>query len=398
MKLPLFFYDEHKKRSGFTLVELLVVIAIIGVLIALLLPAVQAAREAARRMQCTNHLKQLALATHNYHDTYNSLPTSCTLLYNNGGAHGWSYASQLLPFIEQSALFENIVELKRISGATGDAHGDGGWLNGNPGTIGGVDYSRLGYLGRTKVDFFTCPSDGRACAWPTNDIQPLSYAACDGDNSYRWNLSNTNHSRGALAYRGYWGMEAITDGTSNTILYSEHLRASVDNAALRYYKESICRYGSAVGNFNPYAEGLAYAGPTPAPPTFNAEQCMARKNKNGEFDSTVTSIIVAGYCAQRWTCGWTVYSHFNTILPPNSPGCGNQSDAAAPNIQPPTSNHSGGVNGAMSDGSVRFFSETINNVSSGVTLATAKPKLAGGSDFGVWGALGTASGSETSAP
>jgi len=87
-----------RKRHGFTLVELLVVIAIIGILIALLLPAVQAAREAARRSQCTNNLKQIALAVHNYHDTYKVFPIG-----NWTTAYG-TWLVSLLPFIEQQAL------------------------------------------------------------------------------------------------------------------------------------------------------------------------------------------------------------------------------------------------------------------------------------------------------
>src|SRR3954470_9396365 len=99
------------KRSAFTLVELLVVIAIIGVLVALLLPAVQAAREAARRMQCSNHLKQIGIALQNYHDTFNSLPfgararfvqTSGTAPSNNGFGPSWYVG--LLPFCEQKPL------------------------------------------------------------------------------------------------------------------------------------------------------------------------------------------------------------------------------------------------------------------------------------------------------
>src|SRR6516165_529335 len=89
------------RRQGFTLIELLVVIAIIAVLIALLLPAVQSAREAARRVQCVNNLKQIALATHNYHDTWGAFPA------------GESYAAicpngVILPFIEQSGAFNSL--------------------------------------------------------------------------------------------------------------------------------------------------------------------------------------------------------------------------------------------------------------------------------------------------
>jgi prepilin-type N-terminal cleavage/methylation domain-containing protein len=94
----------HRRTGGFTLVELLVVIAIIGVLVALLLPAVQAAREAARRTQCSNRLKQLGLALHNYHDTMNTLPYAQTPCCSGG--HTW--VELILPFIEQAALHSQI--------------------------------------------------------------------------------------------------------------------------------------------------------------------------------------------------------------------------------------------------------------------------------------------------
>ena len=93
---------EFGNICGFTLVELLVVIAIIGVLIALLLPAIQAAREAARRMQCTNHLKQIGIGVHNFHDTMRGIPPCYTRRY------GMSMFAQLFPFTEQNVLYEQM--------------------------------------------------------------------------------------------------------------------------------------------------------------------------------------------------------------------------------------------------------------------------------------------------
>ncbi|HID78717.1 MAG TPA: DUF1559 domain-containing protein [Planctomycetaceae bacterium] len=96
-------------NRGFTLIELLVVIAIIGILISLLLPAVQAAREAARRMRCANNLKQLGLAMHNYHSTYKCLPPGFMVVNERGQINGgWAWAVFLMPFIEQSPLQDKL--------------------------------------------------------------------------------------------------------------------------------------------------------------------------------------------------------------------------------------------------------------------------------------------------
>jgi prepilin-type N-terminal cleavage/methylation domain-containing protein len=110
---------HHQRPRGFTLVELLVVIAIIGILVALLLPAVQAAREAARRMSCSNNLKQLTLGIHNYRDTYKAFP----LAWNPGGWEKaqWRWTTYLLPFIEQGPLFDQLnVNGRRLRDVIGD--------------------------------------------------------------------------------------------------------------------------------------------------------------------------------------------------------------------------------------------------------------------------------------
>jgi type II secretory pathway pseudopilin PulG len=143
-------------------VELLVVIAIIGVLVALLLPAVQQAREAARRMQCTNNLKQLGLAVHNYADTYNAFPSKiagpaaggCQLSNGNYGS-GWM---RLLPFYEQAALYEIWSSPNNLNGIDFPAFGPCPWEHQN--------YPP--YF--TQVSSLMCPSDGNIAGKPDNDL------------------------------------------------------------------------------------------------------------------------------------------------------------------------------------------------------------------------------------
>ncbi|MEW4561975.1 DUF1559 domain-containing protein [Bremerella sp. JC770] len=204
---------SRKKYSGFTLVELLVVIAIIGVLIALLLPAVQQAREAARRMQCSNNLKQLGLALHNYHDTFGKLPS---------GGHQETQLSwhvSVLPFIEQPALYELF------------AFTTGGYEQANK-----VEHSV------NRVDGFLCPSGPIEMATDTahTDKYTTHYYGVMGpkgtnpvnSNAYDGNYSSTGgtcpvSSHGGLSNQGTLrtnenrAFRDVTDGTSNTLLVGE---------------------------------------------------------------------------------------------------------------------------------------------------------------------------------
>ena len=379
---------------AFTLVELLVVIAIIGILIALLLPAVQAAREAARRMSCTNKLKQIGLACHNYHDNHiTALPTSATLQTRNAAdtgtnPGGWSYLYQILPYIEQGPLYET------CSRAQMAYQGDDGQLE----SVGGAGNE----VGRVRLSDALCPSDGNWQSIAATGWQPLSYMTCDGDYSYRYTNTGPIYSRGALTYRGYSGLAAISDGTSNTILVSE--RIVNNNAGVN---RSI-KTGIAIGVD-------AFAGTPPAsitnemgdgqihvPSTFTADICANKKGAGGEYVDTVTTFVSANNGpGRRWTCGWTIQSHFNTIMQPNAPSCARRNDSADAMVIAPSSNHTGGVNAALADGSVTFVSDTINNLTTSgyttpLTLNTARPKLSGRSEYGVWGAYGTRSGGESS--
>lgn len=194
------------KKSGFTLVELLVVIAIIGVLIALLLPAVQQAREAARRMQCTNNLKQLGLALHNYHDIHQNFPMASAT-----GTGRISVQFRLLPFIEQQNLYDQ-------AEYTNDYHAN-------------LD------LAKTRIDGFLCPSgpvEKSARATGTGD-EPDAYTTHYYGNSGPIGtntLTGTAYQQdassfGAVAREGVfyklkcYSFRDLLDGTSNTFGFGE---------------------------------------------------------------------------------------------------------------------------------------------------------------------------------
>lgn len=192
---------SRSHRSGFTLVELLVVIAIIGVLVALLLPAVQAAREAARRSKCLNNLKQTALATQNFHDTFNRFPpsfvTQATIPHDS-----WSIQARLLPYLEQGNIYQGInfdISYKDSSQV-----------------IGGVQITSM------KVPIYRCPSEpnDRIRVDGTTLWFPMSYGANVGTWLVYDPVSKIG-GNGAFTANGQHGFNGLTDGSSNTLGFAD---------------------------------------------------------------------------------------------------------------------------------------------------------------------------------
>lgn len=364
------------RRSGFTLVELLVVIAIIGILVGLLLPAVQAAREAARRMQCSNNLKQLGLAAHNYESAHKKFP------YRQGGtsenADRLSGFIAILPFIEGGNQFGEIA----AGNASAPPFGPRGWAGWDP--------------WNTSPGFMKCPSDPEALARAKSN----TYRMCLGGNGRamgwaNWGGDSINQSgdtSGMFAHGwakdqtwrkgpGHVKHGAIIDGTSNTIMYSERLVATTN-----YQQGGVTL---SAGDEVPYVSTQAVLAGIEGSPIL----CLSVRN--GIYVDPTVASVVQGNGGKVWHDGHPNYVGFNCILGPNNPSCitGNATwGDAAPALIPPTSNHTGGVNAAMADGSVQFFSQ---NIDTGDLTVPAVNAASGRSPYGVWGALGTISGRET---
>ena len=333
-------------RRGFTLIELLVVIAIIAVLIALLLPAVQAAREAARRGQCSNNLKQIGLAMHNYHQAVGSFPLGGTKA-PPGGSYGFAYASTwgtwsaqglMLGYLEQTPMYN----AANFSLAVG--YGWAFWANSTV-TI-------------KTISSFICPSDGLSPSVPQIQYAQWSglnnnYLASVGTSTTYGGTSTGLFTEGGACY----GVQAVTDGTSQTIAYGESLIGDTSIEQVKWRDGPVLPRPGGTGG--PYYDASA----NPVGVLIEIKACQAAFfNPN---PSTTTGIY--NEKAFRWAEDLGGMTLGNTIVPPTSTQyfftyCGltfPNNNATDQDYQCYNSNHPGGANFLFADGSVHWIKSTI---------------------------------------
>ena len=320
-------------RRGFTLVELLVVIAIIGVLVALLLPAVQAAREAARRSSCSNNLKQQGIALHNFHDTFNRLPPGCATdmqpfgTANAGTSNGWgsSWMVFILPQVEQGALYDKLL------------------FNGNSGYTNATnipcfhDVIVKGYicpsstttprmvqrdLSGTKYNIARPDYVGIAGAVDSTDFFPAAYPWTDGTEKVGdYGISS---GAGTFFHNSQVNMAGLTDGTSNTIIVGEQSTMMKDSAGTNQPSWNASgNYGWTMG-FGSNTSGSSVGTDNRMP------NCTTLRYK---INYKKTTVAAAGDCKNVGICG--------------NPGANS----------PLISNHPAGVMVLLGDASVRLLSD-----------------------------------------
>jgi len=280
--------SRNVSDRGFTLVELLVVIAIIGVLIALLLPAVQQAREAARRMQCTNNLKQLGLAFHNYHDTYGKLPPMYIQLdpVDDNKGH-WAWSVFLLPFLEQGNTYDTLQPNTRTASAAIDANKQ---------------------VFQNRNDAFRCPSDtgpdfhdsgldpgyaivgesgGGGGLALSNYVVSVNIANVRQKKSTDGRTGTTGNI-GPFYRDSNTGFRDITDGLSNTLLAGERAwqRNGVRNSAGMLYavRDANGNGPSAQDSDTAWNQGVVTIAGTVRYP-INVVLTSTNSDKNGAFSS-----------------------------------------------------------------------------------------------------------------
>jgi prepilin-type N-terminal cleavage/methylation domain-containing protein/prepilin-type processing-associated H-X9-DG protein len=349
--------DTLRRRTAFTLVELLVVIAIIGILIALLLPAVQSAREAARRTQCVNKLKQFGLAMHNYSNSNKRFPAAqinglrgvedsaphhpdyTAWKAAHPGAtiptayHGWSHFVFMLPYMEQDAKFEQIDTDFRPNSNMNQ------WEGAN----------QLAIRSMPK-EFFLCPSEVNKAPPANQNLAKNSYRGNHGrypqQNNQNDGMFMIQNPVLEFAWRkdpSKWGrrLEEVTDGLSNTAAMSE--RALGDEVEQTY---------------NPKGDWIRDDAIAATAANINSAQQVRQSCQAYVFTPPADAANTDSNGGQHWFAGNLQLTLYNHVASPNTRSC--QRAAGVHGSTPPTSYHPGGVNVLMADSSTRFVRDAVS--------------------------------------
>lgn len=336
--------SDHNRRGGFTLIELLVVLAIIGLLIALLVPAVQMVREAARKVQCANHLKQIGIALQAYHEVHEVLPFGVG--HDNDGPisslgtlndRRYSAHAMLLPYLDQ------VVTYNLLNFDVAPFHPFVNAANDDQEELAKRFHEVLnGPAAEVKLSFFICPSD---LSRLQSRWGPNNYRSCNGSS---WSGREGN---GMFGQNSSIRLSDVKDGLSNTAMFSERAKGTWDDTLI-----------------------------DPLSDLYNLQGVWTESQFIDACGSlTPQTAIVYQYdveSGQTWLAGnmnWTRYNHVRT---PNRTSCKNGFTWDGV-IMNPSSWHANGVNVLMGDGAVRFVNENINAE--------------------VWRSSGTISGGEQSA-
>ncbi|MCO8125400.1 DUF1559 domain-containing protein [Stieleria sp. TO1_6] len=401
--------NRRRYHNGFTLLELLVVVGVIGTLVGLLLPAVQAAREAARRMSCSNNLKQIALGVAQYHAAFEILPPQGTGTFNHANDPNTtnqfrlSYLFSITPFIGQSPMWE------RVSGEwVGPKPSGDSITEENFGAMqfGVVDpanhrYPSMGPVPSlasyspwsSEIPTYRCPSDP---GYGSPGLGRTNYAACLGDaiegldqgmwryESSKWSPGGADlmqiTGRGMFVPRMITSLDDVTDGLSNTIMLGEIATDLGDRDTRTTPSMHNGWQGGVLDNLQ-----VCNVHIDPDRPRF------------WDFRSSVKLPVVGGQGRGfRWADSMPLMTGFNTTRPPNSELCFG-GDSTTIGTLSTSSRHQGGTHVAMADGAIVFLTDSIEaGAQQGSVTSYGKQDLAPGSQspFGLWGALGTRSSNE----